>query len=328
MRRSVPPEPNSRPPGVRVFAAAIALGAALLSSRAAALDNNTQAAGSETASARDPDVRVAQARAYEHGEGVAKDQIKAALIYCEAARDGDPEAQFSLGWMYANGRGVARDDSVASSLFELAAANGHEQAGRTQALIKAGPAPLPECMRPDLPDVSSMPAAQFDIALDDPDPFANLPPWKQKIAKVVVELAPKYAVDPRLALAFIAVESNFETTAQSPKDARGLMQLIPETVTRFNVRNVYDVKDNVHGGLAYLRWLLAYYRGQVRLAAAAYNAGEKVVDRYGGVPPYTETIDYVRRIQKLFRRDTHPYDPDAVQPSPIFSLQRTVGGLR
>ena len=79
------------------------------------------------------------------------------------------------------------------------------------------------------------------------------------------------------------------------------MQLIPGTASRFKVRNAFDPTENVHGGLAYLRWLLAYYRGQVTLVAAAYNAGENAVDRHRGVPPYAETREYVRRIQRYFR---------------------------
>jgi hypothetical protein len=260
---------------------------------------------------------VAQGIAYEHGEGVPKDQRKAAMLYCEAAREGDPEAQYSLGWMFANARGVARDDTVAAALFELAAAAGHEHARRALGFVGDARGSLPECMRP-VEDVASIPpGASFDITIDEFNPFLNLPPWKQKIADVVVQLAPRYAVDPKLAMAVIAVESNFEARARSDKDARGLMQLIPETAARFNVRDAYDVRDNVRGGLAYLRWLLAYYRGQVSLAAAAYNAGEKAVDRHGGVPPYTETREYVKRIQRLFRDDLHPYDARIVDPSPI-----------
>ena len=87
------------------------------------------------------------------------------------------------------------------------------------------------------------------------------------------------------------------------------MQLVPETASRFNVGNPYDVKDNLRGGLAYLRWLLAYYRGQVALAAAAYNAGEAAVDRYRGIPPFPETRDYVRRVLRLFRNEWHAFDP-------------------
>jgi soluble lytic murein transglycosylase-like protein len=247
---------------------------------------------------------VAQALAYEHGEGVPKDPLRAAALYCAAARDGDPEAQFSLGWMYANGRGVAHDDAVAASLFALAAAAGHEEARRMERFVGEGSGSLPDCMTPPPP------ASEAEA-----DPFADLPPWKQKIADQVEKLAPRYAVDPRLALSIIAVESNFEPKARSVKDARGLMQLIPETASRFNVANRYDIIDNLRGGLAYLRWLLAYYQGQVSLAVAAYNAGEAAVDRYRGVPPYPETRDYVGRVLQLFRRDRHAYDARVVAPS-------------
>src|SRR4029434_4801965 len=105
----------------------------------------------------------------------------------------------------------------------------------------------------------------------------------------------------------------------SVKNARGLMQLIPETASRFNVANAYDVNDNLRGGLAYLRSLLSYYRVQVALAATAYNAGEAAVDRYRGIPPYPETRDYVRRVLQLFRSESHAFDPRVVAPSPILT---------
>lgn len=255
---------------------------------------------------------IAQALAYEHGEGVTKDPLKAAALYCAAARAGDSEAQFRLGWMYANGRGVAHDDAIAASLFALAAAAGHSEAQRMQRFVGDDRGMLPDCMRP--------PSAPDTVATAEPDPFAELPPWKQKIADQVNKLAPRYALDPRLALSIIAVESNFEPRARSVKNARGLMQLIPETASRFNVANAYDVNDNLRGGLAYLRWLLAYYRGQVALAAAAYNAGEAAVDRYRGIPPYPETRDYVRRVLQLFRSDWHAFDPRVVAPSPFLMV--------
>jgi soluble lytic murein transglycosylase-like protein len=258
---------------------------------------------------------VAQALAYEHGEGVPKDPLKAAALYCAAARDGDAEAQFSLGWMYANGRGVAHDDAIAASFFMLAAAAGHVEAGRMLRFAGDERGPLPECMRAPEPP----PREPDAVAEAEPDPFAELSPGKQKIANQVLLLAPRYALDPRLALAIIAVESNFEPAARSPKNARGLMQLIPETASRFNVRNVYDVKENIRGGLAYLRWLLAYYEGQVALAVAAYNAGEAAVDKYRGIPPYPETRDYVRRVRRLFRNESHAFDPRVVAPSPILT---------
>jgi soluble lytic murein transglycosylase-like protein len=254
---------------------------------------------------------VAQALAYEHGEGVPKDEIRAAFLYCEAARAGDAEAQFSLGWMYANGRGLARSDGIAAALFALAAEQGHEAARKALPFVGAERAELPDCMIPDEPEVVEAAPAE------PPDPFADLPPEKQKIAELVTKLAPSYAVAPRLALAVITVESNFDPKARSEKDAMGLMQLVPHTAARFRVRNAFDIRDNLRGGLAYLRWLLSYYRGEVALAAAAYNAGEGIVDKYRGVPPYPETRSYVQRVLALFGNERHPYDPKLVTPSPF-----------
>jgi len=254
---------------------------------------------------------VKEALAYEHGEGVPKDPARAASLYCRAARELNAEAQFNLGWMYANGRGVARDESAAAALFASAASLGHPQANHVLAYFASVPRRAPDCMREAT--LSPLPAPLFEFAAPapyaGPDPFAALPPWKQQIAVVVDKLAPKFAISRRLALAVIAVESNFAWDAVSDKGAAGLMQLMPETADRFNVASVYDVSDNVRGGLAYLRWLLAYYQGDVRLAVAAYNAGEKAVDKYGGVPPYPETQAYVRRVMSLYGSDTHPYAP-------------------
>jgi hypothetical protein len=263
-----------------------------------------------------------QAVAYEHGEGVSKDPARAVILYCQAARLGDPEAQYALGWMFANGRGVARDDSLAAGLFGLSAAQGHEYAERMLGFVNVSDARTPECMRP-APIASAEGRDGAGAAKDETDRSGNdlsagLPPAKQKIADLVRKLAPQYGVEPRLALALIRVESNFDSRARSSKNAQGLMQLIPETAERFNVRNTFDAAENLRGGLKYLRWLLAYYEGRVALAAAAYNAGEGVVDRYRGVPPYKETQEYVRRILMFFRAEQHPYDERVVDPSPAF----------
>jgi hypothetical protein len=258
--------------------------------------------------------QLARAVAYENGEGVPKDALLAAALYCEAARDGNAEAAYRLGWMYANGRGVPHDDARAAALMQIAAERGDAFAKKMLGVMSYVPdGTLPDCLL--LPQ-SSLALTPFDAGSGDTtDPFADLPPFKQKIADLVRGLAPRYGIEPRLALAVIAVESNFDATARSPRDARGLMQLIPETAERFNVRNVFDMRDNVRGGLAYLRWLLAYYRGEVTLAVAAYNAGERAVDRYRGVPPYPETREYVRRVLGLFRERVHQYDPTVVAPS-------------
>lgn len=257
--------------------------------------------------------QLARALAYEFGEGSPKDEKIAAALYCEAAIAGSAEADFQLGWMYANGRGVPHDDGTAAALFDLAAGKGHAFAHTALQRLGDVHGLLPDCMRPLEPPAPPVLADEDE----GPDPFADLPPDKQKIADMVNEVAPRYGIEPRLALAVISIESNFNSSARSVKDARGLMQLIPETAARFNVRNPYDTLDNVRGGLAYLRWLLSYYRGEVAWAAAAYNAGEGVVDRYRGVPPYPETRDYVRRVLGLFRKERHPYDPKVVEPSVI-----------
>ena len=262
-----------------------------------------------------PHELFAQALAYEHGEGVARDQGKAASLYCEAARGGDVDAMFNLGWMYANARGVVRDDALAAFFFSRAAREGNPQAREMLRFIDVDQAVYPACMLPQTPAAESAPPDR--AASLEAEVLADLPPDKRRIADMVVAAAPQYAIDPRLALAIVAAESNFQPDARSPKDARGVMQLIAATATRFNVRNRRDVADNLQGGLSYLRWLLAYYQGRVELVIAAYNAGEAAVDRYRGVPPYAETRAYVERVERMFPEPSHPYDPSITDSSAI-----------
>ncbi len=116
-------------------------------------------------------------------------------------------------------------------------------------------------------------------------------------------------------LALIAVESNFDANAVSPKNAQGLMQLIPATAQRFGVKNAKNPLENLKGGLAYLRWLMAYFKGEVRLVLAAYNAGEETVERYRGIPPYAETRNYVKQITSVYKKASHPYVAEVAAPS-------------
>jgi len=139
----------------------------------------------------------------------------------------------------------------------------------------------------------------------------------------VHKLAPQYAIDPKLVMAVISTESAFNPGAVSPKNAQGLMQLIPETAERFGVKKVFNPVENIKGGLAYLRWLLAFFQGDVSLVLAAYNAGERAVEKYRGIPPYPETRSYVRKITSVYRNATHPFDSGVVEPSPLMeSLKR------
>jgi hypothetical protein len=249
-----------------------------------------------------------EARAYEHGEGVAKDPARAIALYCDGAKAGDPEARYSIGWIYANGRGIARDDAVAAYFFKLAAEQGHEPSRNMLRFISAPAATMPECMREKV-----IATDNFDDLGDD---FNYGNEKQRQLAELVRRLAPEYGIEPRLALAVARTESNLNPNAVSPKNAQGLMQLIPETAVRFNVKKPFDPEQNVRGGLSYLRWLLAYFRGDVALTVAAYNAGEGAVNRYLGIPPYAETRGYVQRILEVFRRHEHPYDAAVTEPSP------------
>jgi hypothetical protein len=108
-----------------------------------------------------------------------------------------------------------------------------------------------------------------------------------------------HGVEVALVRAIIQVESSFDHLAISSKGAQGLMQLMPDTARRMGVTNAFDPRQNIFGGVRYLRFLLDMFRGDIALTAAAYNAGENAVTRYGGIPPYKETRGYVEKVQTL-----------------------------
>jgi hypothetical protein len=227
-------------------------------------------------------------RRYEHGEGVPKDVDLAIQLYCKAARNGDAAAHYHLGWIYAIGRAGARDDDLAAAWFYKAAQRKDPHARRMLARLGYQGKPKREaaCLLSD------------GSRADGPAGFVitRQHPARGPIATLVRELAPEYKLNPNLVLAVIEVESNFDPRALSPKNAQGLMQLIPATAERFGVADVWDPEQNVRGGMAYLRWLMAHFDGDVELVLAAYNAGEGAVLRHGGIPPYSETRDYVKRV--------------------------------
>jgi soluble lytic murein transglycosylase-like protein len=115
----------------------------------------------------------------------------------------------------------------------------------------------------------------------------------------ILAMATEKSVDPALVRAVIHAESSFNPTAVSRTGAMGLMQLMPGTAARFGVGNAFDPQENIRGGVSYLRFLLDKFNGDMRLAAAGYNAGEGAVMKYGGVPPYNETTEYVARVLDL-----------------------------
>lgn len=119
---------------------------------------------------------------------------------------------------------------------------------------------------------------------------------------IIEKAAISASIEPNLLRAVIVVESGFNSRAVSKRGAMGLMQLMPATATRFGASNPYDPRENVHAGARYLKFLIDRFGQDVRLALAAYNAGEEAVDRNGGqIPPFTETMAYVPRVMKIYR---------------------------
>ena len=243
----------------------------------------------------------------------ARNSPEAISELCRLARRGDAESQYQLAWLYAHGRGGDRHDDWAAYLFTAASLQGHVFAEQMLRVVTWPVAAAPTCFTV----ASALPPASSR--------FATAPPH---IEKLVRKLAPQYEVSAQLALAIIAVESNFDVTAVSPKAAMGLMQLIPQTARRFGVSNPFDAQQNISGGLAYLRWLLAYFEGDVILVAAAYNAGEGAVNLHRGIPPFDETREYVKRVMSRFGHLTQPFDSRVTPPSPQIGVLRKQGRRR
>jgi soluble lytic murein transglycosylase-like protein len=149
---------------------------------------------------------------------------------------------------------------------------------------------------------------RYSFVRKDPEPVVAKPAAEggslsrglRVFAHIIRAAAERYGVDTRLVEAIVQTESAGNPTAVSPKGARGLMQLMPERAAELGVRDSFDPTQNVDGGVRHMRDLLQRFGGDVTLALAAYNAGEAAVRSYGGVPPFAETREYVRRVRAMY----------------------------
>jgi len=128
--------------------------------------------------------------------------------------------------------------------------------------------------------------------------FGERRPTGAELSSLIRGTAKKYGLDPALVMALVKIESNFNPYAISHKGARGLMQLMPATARMYGLRDYYDPAANVDAGVRHLRMLFERYESDVDHVLAAYNAGSSAVDRYGGIPPYPETIRFIRMVKK------------------------------
>ncbi|MDR3737184.1 MAG: transglycosylase SLT domain-containing protein [Acidobacteriaceae bacterium] len=234
---------------------------------------------------------------YEAALGVPRDFARAAGLFCNAALKGSGDAAFHLAHLLAQGQGIKADSQQAAAWYAVAASRGNAAATLLLATPQHHPSIRPTCTPAADPAPPGVPGMTATV----------VPGATAEITKLVQRLSPVYGLDPKLVLAVIDVESHFHDHAVSPKNAQGLMQLLPNTALRFGVKDSFDPEQNVTGGMKYLRWLLTYFRGDVTRVLAAYNAGEGAVERFNGVPPYDETQNYVTQIRQRYPAPWHPY---------------------
>jgi soluble lytic murein transglycosylase-like protein len=159
--------------------------------------------------------------------------------------------------------------------------------------------------------VDNAPTPPASILKERADILAEEMP--SSLRNLVDTISLNHGVDPALVRAVIKTESNFNRWAVSNKGARGLMQLIPETGSRYGVRDFFDPQQNVEGGVQYLKFLLEKFNGNLDLSLAAYNAGENLVERLGRIPPIPETTNYVRRVRANYMKKGTTGIPEPAQ---------------
>lgn len=229
-----------------------------------------------------------QAWAIENGQAGIRHPPLLITLYCMAGRLGSAEAYYRAAQVVQRSARDAATRAQAAACFADAARLGHAAAFNALEKHPADPAIGSPCDAPAT--LQHFSAFNLDRHIE------LLPVVRKGYAQLLRKLARQYGIPVRLALAIALVESNFHAQALSPKEAMGIMQLIPETAARFAVLDPYDPEQNMRGGLAYLRWLKRRFDGDLVMIVAAYNAGEGAVIRYGGIPPYAETRDYVSRV--------------------------------
>jgi soluble lytic murein transglycosylase-like protein len=218
---------------------------------------------------------------YPMGGGLAKLAV-VALVVAGLPASGGPVVVFSDG-RFMRVESVERVDAVAHLFLEGggALAVPADRIANWEDLQRAQNAP----------DIAEGIPTEEDA---EPDPGWRLAAGEY--ADVIALTAERHDVSPALLAAVVQAESAFDPLAVSPKGARGLLQLMPDTAERFGVENPFDAAQSVEGGARYLSWLLDRYDGRMDLALAGYNAGEGAVDLSGGIPPYKETHRYVQRV--------------------------------
>jgi soluble lytic murein transglycosylase-like protein len=164
-------------------------------------------------------------------------------------------------------------------------------------------------------------------------PIPHVETSKAPFRELIQAAAARYAVDPDLITSIISAESNFDPKAVSRRNARGLMQLLPQTALRLGAKNIFDPAENINAGTQYLSELLKRYNNNLALTLAAYNAGPQTVQRYRSVPPYRETQNYVQKVGRSYaQRKSSPHGatsaknssalPLAANPSPATSYSQ------
>jgi soluble lytic murein transglycosylase-like protein len=198
--------------------------------------------------------------------------------------------------------------------------------GGKRVFINSDPAPVRVSKKVPLLRTDATGLTPHATPLTTPEMSAAELANREKIEDMIREVSTRYRVDPALVRAVIQTESNWNSTAVSRKGAQGLMQLGPGTAQALGVSNAFDPKQNLDGGVRYLRTLLERYNGDLDRALAAYNAGPHAVDRAGGIPQYRETRDYVQKVTDSYFRPGSDRLPRAFDgPHPIYRLVEAGG---